>query len=67
MARCDGKTVAADGSQIDTWENNLLGETSTRYGGIAYRHVSNTHVAAGWATTPARTASRSGRRPSSGG
>ena len=23
----DGKTVAADGSQIDTWENNLLAET----------------------------------------
>ena len=28
----DGKTVAADGSQIDTWENNLLAETSIRYG-----------------------------------
>jgi hypothetical protein len=28
----DGKTVAADGSQIDTWENNLLTETSIRYG-----------------------------------
>ncbi|MEU4409175.1 Tn3 family transposase [Streptosporangium sp. NPDC023963] len=44
----DGKTVAADGSQIDTWENNLLAETSIRYGGyggIAYRHVSNTYVA----------------------
>ncbi|WP_205717956.1 Tn3 family transposase [Actinomadura soli] len=44
----DGKTVAADGSQIDTWENNLLAETSIRYGGyggIAYRRVSNTYVA----------------------
>ncbi|TDC50519.1 DUF4158 domain-containing protein [Actinomadura sp. KC345] len=44
----DGKTVAADGSQIDTWENNLLAETSIRYGGyggIAYRHVSNTYIA----------------------
>ncbi|MFI6927727.1 transposase [Nonomuraea spiralis] len=44
----DGKTVAADGSQIDTWENNLLAETSIRYGGyggIAYRHISNTYVA----------------------
>jgi TnpA family transposase len=43
----DGKTVAADGSQIDTWENNLLAETSIRYGGyggIAYRHVSNTYI-----------------------
>ncbi len=28
----DGKAVAADGSQIDTWENNLLAETSIRYG-----------------------------------
>lgn len=44
----DGKTVAADGSQIDTWENNLLAETSVRYGGyggIAYRHVSDTYIA----------------------
>jgi hypothetical protein len=39
----DGTTVAADGSQIDTWENNLLAETSVRYGGyggIAHRHIS---------------------------
>ena len=38
----DGKTAAADGSQIDTWEDNLLAETSVRYGGyggIAYRHI----------------------------
>lgn len=44
----DGKAVAADGSQIDTWENNLLAETSIRYGGyggIAYRHISNTYIA----------------------
>ena len=44
----DGKTAAADGSQIDTWEDNLLAETSIRYGGyggIAYRHVSNTYIA----------------------
>jgi TnpA family transposase len=44
----DGKTAAADGSQIDTWENNLLAETSIRYGGyggIAYRHISNTYIA----------------------
>jgi TnpA family transposase len=43
-----GKVVAADGSQIDTWENNLLAETSIRYGGyggIAYRHVSDTYIA----------------------
>ncbi len=30
-----GKTAAADGSQIDTWENNLLAETSIRYDGSA--------------------------------
>ncbi len=44
----DGKAVVADGSQIDTWENNLLAETSIRYGGyggIAYRHISNTYIA----------------------
>jgi Tn3 transposase DDE domain-containing protein len=44
----DGRVAAADGSQIDTWENNLLAETSIRYGGyggIAYRHVSNTYIA----------------------
>jgi len=28
----DGKVVAADGSQVDTWEDNLLAETSIRYG-----------------------------------
>jgi hypothetical protein len=47
----DGKVVAADGSQVDTWEDNLLAETSIRYGGyggyggIAYRHISNTYIA----------------------
>jgi TnpA family transposase len=44
----DGKTVAADGSQIETWENNLLAESHIRYGGyggLAYRHISNTYVA----------------------
>ncbi|WP_433252807.1 Tn3 family transposase [Actinomadura nitritigenes] len=28
----DGKTVAADGSQIDTWENNLLAGSYVRLG-----------------------------------
>ncbi|WP_436778293.1 Tn3 family transposase [Yinghuangia sp. YIM S09857] len=44
----DGRTAAADGSQIDTWENNLLAESHIRYGGfggIAYRLVSDTYVA----------------------
>jgi TnpA family transposase len=43
-----GKTVGADGTQIDTWENNILAETSVRYGGfggIAYRHISDTYIA----------------------
>ena len=38
QARRDGhvgrrESAAADGSQIDTWEDNLLAETSIRYGG----------------------------------
>ncbi|MER5427308.1 transposase [Streptosporangium roseum] len=44
----DGKAVAADGSQVETWENNLLAESHIRYGGyggLAYRHISNTYVA----------------------
>ena len=44
----DGSTAAADGSQVDTWENNLLAETSIRYGGyggIAYRHIADTYIA----------------------
>ena len=44
----DGQAAAADGSQIDTWENNLLAETSIRYGGfggIAYRLISDTYIA----------------------
>jgi TnpA family transposase len=28
----DGSVAAADGSQVSTWENNLLAETSIRYG-----------------------------------
>ncbi len=28
----DGRTAAADGSQIDTWEDNLLAESHIRYG-----------------------------------
>jgi hypothetical protein len=44
----DGRTVAADGTQIDTWEDNLLAESHIRYGGyggIADRHVSDTYIA----------------------
>jgi hypothetical protein len=40
----DGHVVAADGSQVNTWENNLLAETSIRCGGfgqLAYRHISD--------------------------
>lgn len=44
----DGSRVAADGTQMDTWSDNLLAESSIRYGGyggIAYRHVSDTYIA----------------------
>ncbi|MEU9005377.1 Tn3 family transposase [Streptomyces sp. NPDC048551] len=44
----DVSKAGVDGSQIDTWENNLLAETSIRYGGyggIAYRHISDTYIA----------------------
>jgi TnpA family transposase len=40
--------VAADGTQIDTFIDNLLAETSIRYGGtggIAYHYVSDTYIA----------------------
>jgi TnpA family transposase len=42
------KSAAADGTQVQLIENNLLGERHIRYGGyggIAYRHVSDTYVA----------------------
>jgi TnpA family transposase len=44
----DGQVVATDGSQIDTWENNLPAESHIRYGGfggLAMRHISNTYIA----------------------
>jgi hypothetical protein len=44
----DGQVVAVDGSQVDTWENNLLAESHIRYGGyggIAMRHVADSYVA----------------------
>lgn len=44
----DGSKVGADGTQIDTWDDNLLAETSVRYGGyggIAYRHIADTYIA----------------------
>jgi hypothetical protein len=43
-----GRVVAADGTQVDTWENNILAESHIRYGGyggIAYRHISDTYIA----------------------
>jgi TnpA family transposase len=43
-----GKTVAADGTEIDLSRNNLLAERHVRYGrygGIAYHHVSDMYVA----------------------
>ncbi len=44
----DGSTVAADGTHMDTYLNNLLSETSVRYGkpgGNAYHHISDTYIA----------------------
>ncbi|MFE9687994.1 Tn3 family transposase [Streptomyces sp. NPDC006285] len=44
----DGSAVAADGTHIDTYLDNLLSETSVRYGkpgSIAYHHISNTYIA----------------------
>ena len=44
----DGAAVAADGTQIDTFTDNLLAETSIRYGGtggIAYHYASGTYIA----------------------
>ncbi|MUN41698.1 Tn3 family transposase [Actinomadura sp. NEAU-AAG5] len=44
----DGTKVGADGTQMDTWDDNLLAETSVRYGGyggIAYRHIADSYIA----------------------
>lgn len=44
----DGTAVAADGTHMDTYLNNLLAETSVRHdkpGGIAYHHISDTYIA----------------------
>ncbi|MDP9843142.1 hypothetical protein J2853_002353 [Streptosporangium lutulentum] len=44
----DGRVVSVDGTQVDTWENNILAESHIRYGGyggIAYRHLSDTYIA----------------------
>ncbi len=44
----DGTSAAADGTQIDTFSDNLLAESHIRYGGyggIAYHHVANNYVA----------------------
>jgi TnpA family transposase len=44
----DGSVVAADGTQVDTFIDNLLAETSIRYGGtggIGYYYISDTYIA----------------------
>jgi Tn3 transposase DDE domain/Domain of unknown function (DUF4158) len=44
----DGSRVGTDGSQLDTWADNLLAESSIRYGGyggIAFRHISDSYIA----------------------
>jgi TnpA family transposase len=43
-----GKTAAADGTQYDVYEENLLSEYHIRYGaygGIAYNHVADNYIA----------------------
>ncbi|RTL43028.1 MAG: Tn3 family transposase [Rhodocyclaceae bacterium] len=44
----DGKTVAADGTQYDFFDENLLAGYHFRYrkmGAVAYRHVANNYIA----------------------
>ncbi|MGE8453688.1 MAG: Tn3 family transposase, partial [Pseudomonadales bacterium] len=44
----DGKTVAADGTQYDFYDNNLLAGYHHRYrkmGAVAYRHVADNYIA----------------------
>jgi TnpA family transposase len=44
----DGSVVAADGTQVNTFIDNLLAETSIRYGGtggIGYYYISDTYIA----------------------
>lgn len=44
----DGKTVAADGTQYDFYDENLLAGYHFRYrkmGAVAYRHVANNYIA----------------------
>ena len=44
----DGKSVATDGTQVDTYIDNLLAESHIRYGGfggIAYHYVSDNYIA----------------------
>lgn len=44
----DGTSVAADGTQMDTFIDNLLAESPARFGGfggIAYHHISDQCIA----------------------
>ncbi|MFD3920181.1 Tn3 family transposase [Streptomyces sp. NPDC058595] len=44
----DVSKAGIDGSQYETWENNLLAESHIRYGGfggLSMRHVSDTYIA----------------------
>jgi len=44
----DGKTVAADGTQYDFYDNNLIAGYHFRYrkmGAVAYRHVADNYIA----------------------
>jgi len=39
------KTAIADGTHVKLRENNLMGSTHIRYGGIAYHHIAGTYIA----------------------
>ncbi|MEU7799756.1 Tn3 family transposase [Micromonospora arborensis] len=44
----DGTRAGTDGTQLDTWADNLLAESHIRYGGyggLAYRYISDTYIA----------------------
>jgi len=57
----DGTAVAADGTQVETYIDNLLAETSIRYGGvggIAYHYISDTYA---WLSSPGSSPAGYGR------
>src|SRR5262249_2502827 len=63
-SRGDGTTVAADGTQVETYIDNLLAETSIRYGGvggIACHYAADTYDDLRCGPAPASRVNRLGR------